>query len=1052
MFDRRWTIGALLFGSGGCAIVYQIGWLRELRLVFGASTAASAAVLAVFVGGLGAGGFLLGPRADRHGRPLLLYARLETIVALSAAATPLLLAMATTLYLATGGMAALGAGVGTAVRLLLSSLVLAVPTVVMGGTLPAAARAVTRDGDARRQDLAILYGLNALGAVAGGLMATFFLLETFGTRRTLWLAAAANLLVALAARRIDRLLPAADPALPALPASPAPPASPALPTPPAFVLIASASVGFAFFLLELVWYRMLGPLLGGSVFTFGLILAIALGGIGMGGLLYAMASSSDRPPTLRMFALTCLAEAVAVLLPYAAGDRIALLALVLLPLGATGFGAHTIAWALVTALVVLPPAVVAGYQFPLLLALFGRGRDRIGRQVGFAYAANTAGAIAGSLAGGFGLLPWLSAPGAWRAASLLLAGLGASAALLAGHRRPWRRLAAPALLGLAALALAGAEGPTAVWRESGIGAGRAAAAFDGPNRLRDWIGLRRRSVLTEGDGVESTVALGLEPSGYSFLVNGQSDGGARSDASTQVMLGLTGALLHPQARQALVIGLGTGSTAGWLAAIPSMERVDVVELEPLVADVARACRDVNLNALGNPKVHLQIGDAREALLTGRARYDLIASEPSNPFRAGIASLFTREYYQSANLRLAGNGLFLQWVPAGEVDARTLRIIYATMASVFPHVEAWQGAPDDLFLIGAKRPLVYSAGILAARIQQEPFRTALRQTWRADSVNGLLAHFLAGPEVARTMAQASIDINTDDRNLVEFGEGRAAGATDAAVVRELRDFAALLGAQRPAMPDAESVDWKIVDTAWVGFLASEPNPVEARVEEVPTERGRRTALVEFYRNRDLPSARAAWAALGDVPRDQNELAMAAALAADEGLDEAEATIDALRAHDAGEADTLLATLRARQARDGDAAAALESAFAAFRREPWALLRLKEQAVDMAVLVGSRSPALAQRLFDALREPFSLRASEHDRLMALVSLARAADFRGLCRDAVGAFEPHVPWNAPFLSIRRGCYEMTGDPRLALATRELNDYLSGEPLPLAAGLPTP
>jgi spermidine synthase len=1048
MRGPTWRVAALLWASGACALVYQIGWLRELRLIFGASTAASAAVLAVFIGGLGAGGLLLGPRADRHPRPLLFYARLETFVALSAAATPLLLSLVRQLYIGVGGTAALGLTAGTLVRLVLSAAILAVPTILMGGTLPAAARAATRGGDIGRRDVAALYGLNTLGAVIGCLVATFFMLEVFGTRQTLWLAAAVNLLLAIIARQMDRsLMPAAE-----LDAAEAPSATGAPEAPAGFVLVASGLAGFAFFLMELVWYRMLGPLLGGSVFTFGLILALALAGIGIGGLLYALVGA-NRPATLAGFAMTCLVEAIALVIPYAAGDRLALLALVLLPLGQVAFNAHMAAWAFVTAAVVLLPAIAAGYQFPLLIALLGRGRDRLGRQVGLTYAANTLGAIGGSLAGGFGLLPWLSAPGAWRFAALLLTALGGGAALVAAGRRASRgALVAPAALAAAAVALTLAPGPSAVWRHSGIGAGRAGIAIESANQLHDWRQRRQRNVVREGDGVESTVALGLEPAGYSFLVNGKSDGGARSDASTQVMLGLTGALLNPQARRALVIGLGTGSTAGWLGAIPAMERVDVVELEPLVLDIARACRDVNMNALENPKVHVTIGDAREALLTSRERYDLIASEPSNPFRAGVASLFTQEYYQAARDRLADDGLFVQWVQAYEIDGRTFRTVYATMASVFPHLEAWQGAPNDLFLVGTKRPLVYSASTLAARMQEEPFRTALRQTWRVTDVRGVLAHFVAGAEIAHAMTQAGIEVNTDDRNLVEFGYGRAVGTTHTAVVSELRDLAALFGAHRPTMADAESVDWEAVDTSWVSFLGSEPSLAEIRVDDAPLDRARRVALVQFYRNRNVPAARAAWADARDEPRDRNELAMAAALDADAGLESAERWIEALREYDGGEADALLAALRFRQGRDGEAATALESAFRHFQTNPWPLLRFKEQAVATARAIGDRTPALARRMFDALQPEFSLRAVEHDRLLAAAYLTRPADFRGLCRDAIGKLEPDVPWNADFLTLRRGCYEMVDDPRLAVAARDLNEFFARESLPLAAGIPTP
>src|SRR5438552_5366575 len=164
MRTRTAPVAALLFGSGFCALAYQVAWLREFRLIFGASTAASAAVLAIFIGGLGVGSLWLGPKADHHPRPLRLYALLEAIIALSAAATPVLLAGVRALYLASGGSMRLGMAASTILRLVLSISVLAVPTIAMGGTLPAAARAVTRLSDVRRHDVAVLYGVNTLGA------------------------------------------------------------------------------------------------------------------------------------------------------------------------------------------------------------------------------------------------------------------------------------------------------------------------------------------------------------------------------------------------------------------------------------------------------------------------------------------------------------------------------------------------------------------------------------------------------------------------------------------------------------------------------------------------------------------------------------------------------------------------------------------------------------------------------------------------------------------------------------------------------------------------
>src|SRR5262249_2089556 len=331
---------------------------------------------------------------------------------------------------------------------------------------------------------------------------------------------------------------------------------------------------------------------------------------GLGGLLYSF-MADDRGATLSGFAATCLIEALAVAFTYALGDRMAILALAFVPMSAAGFGAAIAGWTIVASILVLPPAIGAGFQFPLLIALFGEGREGVGRDVGLAYAANTAGAILGSLAGGFGALPWLTAPGAWRLVAIVLVVLGLAAALLAVRLERGRFAVLQIALAAVAAALLTAAGPTSAWRHRGSGAGRAARdVFTTPNHLRAWLLAERRATVWDGDGVESSVALAEEQTGYAFVVNGKTDGAALADAGTQVMLGLIAALRQPAPRRSLVIGLGTGSTAGWRGAVPSMERVDVAELEPLVVDVARACVPVNHDALADPTAHTPTRDGR----------------------------------------------------------------------------------------------------------------------------------------------------------------------------------------------------------------------------------------------------------------------------------------------------------------------------------------------------------------------------------------------------------------------------------------------------------
>jgi spermidine synthase len=1012
------------------------------------------------MGGLGLGGWVLGPRADKRDNPLRFYAVLEATVALTAALTPTLLLLARRVYLSVGGTVVLGDVGGALARLTLAGLVLLPPTFLAGGTLGAAARAIEHEGDRRRRGTALLYGVNTLGAVAGCLAATFWLLESLGTRWTLWLAAAVNLLVALLAAGLSRrATPTPQAAAEEAVASDRPSAAP-----PGFVLGAAAVVGFAFFLMELVWYRMLGPILGGTVYTFGLVLAVALAGIAAGGLLYTTLFAR-RPVGLPAFAASCLLEAATVGLPYVLGDRVALLALALRPATGALLQSYLAGWSIVTAVVVLPASVVAGAQFPLLVALLGEGRTRVARHLGRAYFWNTVGGIAGALAGGFGLLPLLTAPGCWRAVALLLAALAIVAVAI--DRRATGGLAA---VGAGAAVVAGAlllaEGPTAVWRHSAIGVGRSGApAAPVPNAQRAWINDVRRSVVWEKEGVESSVAV-QTIAGLSFVVNGKVDGNARNDAPTQVMSGILGALLRPGAGRSLVIGLGTGSTAGWLAAVPGMERVDVVELEPAILDVARMCGPVNHDAMDDPRVHVIPGDAREVLMASRERYDLVFSEPSNPYRAGIASLFTREFYEAVAGRLKPDGLFLQWVQAYEVDQWTVSTVMATLASVLPEVEVWQVNHIDLLLVASRRPRRHEAAALRARIREEPFATALRGAWRAGELEDVLARFVAGPALGRKVRAEGGEVNTDDRNPVEFAFAKTLSRSGLFEVARMRRAAAAIGADRPAIDGA--VDWTRVarQRRSIYTIAGSTAPVEPDAPEGERVRAR---AHEQYLAGDLAQAARTLDGQPGASDGAVETTVMAEGLAEAGDPRAVEYIRVLRAVDSTEAEAVTARLALRMGRPEMARDALVAAFVHYRTDPWPGQVSMSHALALADELTLAHPEYVPVLYEALGQPFAVAALEEPRRMMRLSVeshlgirdhtgaagvrqALAAGPSDQCRTALAPFEPHVPWSAEVLRYRLHCYERTRDPRALEARVDLEQFLrQGVPAPVATG-PTP
>lgn len=1041
MKSRLLPAAGLVFGSGLCALLYQTTWLREFRLVFGSTTAASAAVLGIFMAGLGAGSALLGRRAECQARPLAFYAKLEFLIAASAAFTPAFIWIIRAIYVALGGTLAMGDFAGTIVRLLLATVVIGTPTFLMGGTLPAMARfAVTEEDDGRR-GLALLYGMNTLGAVGGAAFGTFYLFERCGNHLTLWLACLLNAIIAalalsLAGNEAARTLPAKRPKKIRADAT----------APFRLVLSAAAITGFVFLLMELVWFRMLSPILGGTTFTLGLILAVALAGIGFGGVAYSM-FGGRRTPTLNAFALTCALEALFIAIPYACGDRLALAAMLLQPLGTLGFYGRVIAWTSLCGIVVAPAAFVAGIQFPMLLGLLGKGRDEIASQTGLAYAWNTAGAIAGSLAGGFGFIPLFSAPGTWRLVVFIL-GLCAAAAAVLGQRQIGKSLrAAPSLLaGTAAVCLViFTLGPTAVWRHSQLGIGLN-KKYDGtPNDMHDLVNGIRRGMLWETDGREASLGVS-KANGLAFVVNGKCDGNALGDAGTQVMAGLLGALFHPHPTRAAVIGLGTGSTAGWLAAIPSMERVDVMEIEPAITKFAEQCAPVNHNALANPNVHLLYGDARELLLTSKQTYDIIASEPSNPYRAGIASLFTREYYQAVAKKLNRGGFFTQWLQAYDVDQRTIQIFYATLNSVFPHIQTWRTQGGDLLLIASVEPVVFDIHALRERITEEPFESAIAHVWRTTDLEGVFAHYLGNDKLPPIVTRGpGAELNTDDRMLLEFAFARNLRAASSNRFANLRRDAHLFDANQPPTTNGE-LDWTKVVNQRLSMFFHPTHPMDEENSFFTDQQRFLVAALSDFANSRFDDALENWKQLGREPQNFIETALVARCLAEQADGAAHSYITKLEQIHPGEAQAIEARLLWRQEHFAESSAMVCRALETFRTDPWTPEELMGCTFKLAeeLARAEKKKVAAPLLFRALEKPFAVYAADELRTMSLLHVGMDID-----QGAMGEYtlrglqsaEPYVPWQLNFLKVRCACYASFQGPLAALAKKELAEYISAD-----------
>lgn len=1054
------AIGLLLLGSGLSALLYQTAWQRMLALVFGATTAASAATLAVFLGGLGLGGAVLGAVAEKKKNPLRFYADLEIGVSVSAALSPFFIEGLSLLYFKTGGSPALGDVGATVLRLFLSVLALGPTAFLMGGTLPAAARAAEAPSDLSRSRLAVLYAVNTFGAVLGSLVGTLFLFETFGTRLSLFCGALLNLLVALLARSLSRgadLTEASTGQGPALgeertEASESPLSShdrPEFSLSPRVIYSLAGIVGVVFLGLELVWYRMLSPLLGGTTFTFGMILATALSGIGGGSYLYSRRGRQKRA-TPHLLATTLLLEAVFALFPLAVGDDFAVAAASLQGVKALGFPYAVGLWALLASSVVLLPALVAGYQFPVLISLLGEGREKVAIHIGRTYAFNTGGSILGSLSVGFVLLPSLGAVATWKLLCFALLSAAVGTVLMASSAGGWRRKAnlPLAVLFLSGVVLGAAPGPSAAWRHSSIGVGRSSLDTSSENSLKAWLVQEQKNVAWEVDGRESTVGMHIANS-VGFVVNGKNDGNTRFDRATQVMSTVLGALLHPAPADVFVVGLGTGMSAGWTASLPDVDRVVVAELEPAILKIARAAETANQQVLDRGDVEIFLGDAREYLLTTDRKFDLIFSEPSNPYRAGIASLFTREMYQNAKGRLRPGGYYLQWLQGYEIDAKTVRTVLKTLRSVFGEVEIWHTTSNDLLLLCSETPIVIDLENLRRKVELPAYREALRRAWHHDSAEGVLSrHLLPTTITKRIAAVPGTQINTDDANVLEYSFARTLGGGSTSLSR---DLALLFHRDAQGRPRVRGeVDWDRV----YALSARDTNDADLRafprLAEADVPRALAVNRVCFGDN--IPPREEIRDLLEAPDLDFVEQALRTLALAEYGDESFRQGVSSLRAQGFS-AEALLAESRFRMAREEypGAAEKLLQAVPLLRSKPLMLCNTPERLLASFLPLAVASPELRKGLLDALlRGPFAIYLLENERrkvaaqIAALPSTEPQACLRALGSDLL---EPH--WNEDFLKLRYACLLRANHPERERAGEDLVEFLEKTPGRIGTGV---
>jgi spermidine synthase len=814
---RRALFLGLYTASGAAALLYEVAWTRLLTLQMGHTVAAASTVLAAFMGGLAVGASIAGRiPAQSPTIRLRAYATLELAIGLMALALPALLATSVPAlrWAYADGAAPVRFGL---VRVAVCLGLLGLPAAAMGATFPLAAGWFARKaekGSAARiaaSDAGALYAANTAGAAAGALGAGFWLIPAIGLRGTTWAGVALNALVATGALWLAHQ--SGREAGQGAPSPPRPAASRQLTAgerpeaAPADVRLAWAAVavsGFAALAYEVAWTRLLALVIGPTTYAFATMVASFITGLAIGSAAGARLARRSTQPVRWLAAMLVLTGAAGSAAAWFAASRLPLVVAAEVAGPSAAFGPIVFRQALLVGLLLLPMTSALGAAFPLALAVAAPGRSTIERDTARVYAFNTLGAVSGALTGGFVLLPVLGLHNTFRA--LAVVGLVSSVAVWAGRRRKFGGKFSGALLGLAAAGMAFA---VPAWDRDLLTSG--AYKYAPYVQSADLeMTLRAGRLEYYRDGAASTVSARRLAGTLSLAIDGKIDASNAGDMLTQRLLGLLPLLLHRDAQDICIIGLGSGVTLGSALAAGTVHHADVVEISPEVVEASSLFEKENGHALTAPGVRLIIGDGRSHLLLTTRTYDVIVSEPSNPWMAGVAALFTREFFAAARAKLRYDGLFCQWAHTYDISGEDLRSIVRTFASVFPQGTMWLVGAGDLLLIGTTGPAI------------EPFvdnvERRLASTSRtlsdvaivpATAPFALLSLYAGGPRDLERYADAAA-IQTDDRMALEFSAPRGiygrSKNDNRSAIQSLADAASRPRAVKAVFESATSESW------------------------------------------------------------------------------------------------------------------------------------------------------------------------------------------------------------------------------------------------------
>ena len=760
--------------SGASGLIYEVIWMRQLTLIFGSTVFATSTVLTAFMAGLALGSFYFGRKIDESGQsPLRMYALLEAGIGAFCLVWPLILSVLGALYVLIHRNVTSEFYTLSLIRFVLTFVVLLVPSILMGGTLPVLTRFFVKRLEQLGTNIGVLYALNTFGAVIGTVAAGFFLLEALGIRWTLGVGIAINFGVAAIALALaprvseteidDRHDEASQQT-----------ESQNIPQPPErhLVLWAIGISGFCALAYEVLWTRIMVFFLGSTTYAFATMLAAFLFGIALGSIVFARWVDRIKQP-IAIFGIVQLGIGLfALILMPAFEELYAVTSAFQSTFGGSRF------WAFFSCfLVMCLPTFLMGASFPLVTKIYTGSERQLGRSIGNVYSVNTVGSILGAFCAGFILIPLLGIRPSIVLTVALNTGIGCFLVIKGGHRTETGgsllqgiSIGMPILnAGLAVILL---------------------LTLNQPLFLKSAIFKTQRpgdTLVDYNEEIDATVTtLKDDEAVYRLYVDtNQAADASRWDSPSHRVIAHLPLLLHPRPKRALVVGFGMGLTS--YSITQHGVRVDAIELSKGVISAAQKhFTHVNGNVFESPRFNYKINDGRNHILMTKTKYDMISTGIIHPLvSAGSSNIYTADFYRLCRRILSEDGIMCQWVPLHRLPEAHYKMIVRTFIEVFPHTTLWyKYTPDFVILIGTPEPLQinYKNFLARARI------ASISEGLAADDLDGpsLLDSFMMGPEAVRKYVGVG-PIHTDNRPRLEFFRGADLADTTTQNVKGMAEY-------------------------------------------------------------------------------------------------------------------------------------------------------------------------------------------------------------------------------------------------------------------------